>query len=74
MVTVYSQKNCVQCVATYRRLDMNGVAYKVVDVTEDPKALEYVKSLGHLSAPVVVAGEDHWSGFNPNKLDALKAA
>ena len=74
MVTVYSKKSCVQCVATYRRLDTNGVKYRVVDITENPEAFDYVKSLGHLQAPIVVAGEDHWSGFDPNKLDALIAA
>lgn len=74
MVTVYSKKPCVQCDATYRRLDTNGVKYRVVDITENPEAFDYVKSLGHRQAPVVVAGEDHWSGFDPNKLDALTAA
>lgn len=74
MVTVYSKKNCVQCVATYRRLDTNGVKYQVVDIMENPGAFAYVKSLGYLQAPVVIAGEDHWSGFDPNKLDALTAA
>lgn len=74
MVTVYSKPSCVQCTATYRKLDENGVEYKVVDIMQDPDAFEYVKSLGHLQAPVVVAGEDHWSGFDPNKLDALTDA
>ncbi len=73
MVTVYTKPGCVQCVATYRRLDTNGVTYKAVDITKNPEALEYVRSLGHLAAPVVVAGDDHWSGFDPNKLDALTA-
>lgn len=71
MVTVYSKPSCVQCTATYRKLDENGVEYEVVDIMQNPDAFEYVKSLGHLSAPVVVAGEEHWSGFDPNKLDSL---
>lgn len=74
MVTVYSKPSCVQCTATYRKLDENGVEYKVVDIMQNPDAFEYVKSLGHLQAPVVVVGDDHWSGFDPNKLDALTAA
>lgn len=73
MVTVYSKKSCVQCVATYRRLDTNGIKYQVVDIMENPDAFAYVKSLNpaYMQAPIVVAGEDHWSGFDPNKLDAL---
>lgn len=30
-----------------------------------------VKELGYTAAPVVVAGEDHWSGFRPDKLATL---
>ena len=44
-----------------------------VDITEDTQALEMVKSLGYLQAPVVIAGEEHWSGFRPDKINALEA-
>lgn len=76
MVTVYSKPSCVQCTATHRKLDENGVEYRVVDISEDADAFAYVKSLNpaYMQAPIVVAGEDHWSGFDPNKLDALIAA
>lgn len=40
----------------------------------DEEAFEYVKSLGYQSAPVVVAGDDHWSGFLPDRIAALAAA
>ena len=40
-------------------------------LSEDPAALEHVKSLGYLQAPVVVTDEDHWSGFRPDKIDEL---
>jgi glutaredoxin-like protein NrdH len=33
-----------------------------------------VKSLGYVQAPVVVAGEDHWSGFRPDKIKAISGA
>lgn len=71
MVTVYTKPSCVQCNATYRALDSKGVNYEVVDLTTNPEALEYTKSLGYLQAPVVVTPEDHWSGFRPDKIDAL---
>lgn len=70
-VTVYSKPNCVQCGATYRLLDREGIPYEVVDVSKDPEAMEYVTSLGHMQAPVVVAGEDNWAGFQPDKIKAL---
>lgn len=30
-------------------------------------------ALGYLQAPVVVAGNDHWSGFRPDRIKALAA-
>lgn len=70
-VTVYSKPSCVQCTATYRALDSQGIAYVVVDLTETPDALETVKGLGYLQAPVVVTGESHWSGFRPDLIQGL---
>lgn len=70
-VTVYTQPSCVQCTATYRALDSKGIDYEVLDVSQDPIALEKVKALGYLRAPVVIADEEHWSGFRPDKIDEL---
>lgn len=28
-------------------------------------------SLGYLQAPVVVAGDDHWAGFRPDRIKNL---
>ena len=85
MVTVYTKPSCVQCNATYRRLDALGISYKFIDVSVDTQALDHIKELGYLSAPVVVpsfdknvvdaAGERvvHWSGYRPDYIDQLKA-
>ena len=73
-VAVYSKPACVQCTATYRALDAQGIQYEIFDVTADDKALETVKDLGYMQAPVVIAGEDHWSGFRPDKISAIAAA
>lgn len=70
-ITVYSKPACVQCDATYRALDKQGLDYSVVDITVDASALEMVKSLGYQQAPVVFAGEDHWSGFRPDKIKTV---
>lgn len=67
-VTVYSKNQCQQCDATYRALDRKGIEYTVVNVVEDPDAKAYVESLGYLQAPVVVAGDTHWSGFRPDMV------
>lgn len=74
MVTVYTKPACVQCNATYRALDKNGVEYTSVDVSQDAEALEHVRALGYMQAPVVVTEDDHWSGFRPDKISALASA
>lgn len=70
-ITVYSKPACVQCDATYRALDKHGLPYVIVDLSSDSAALDYVKSRGHTQAPVVVAGEEHWSGYRPDRVKAL---
>ncbi|WP_145533886.1 redoxin NrdH [Yersinia alsatica] len=70
-IIIYSKPDCVQCNATYRALDKQGIAYQVIDLTEDSQALNHVKSLGYQQVPVIFAGEEHWSGFRPDKISAL---
>lgn len=71
-VTVYSKPSCVQCTATYRALDSKGIDYKIVDLSEDDDAVDAVKALGYLQAPVVVTGSDHWPGFRPDKIAQIR--
>ena len=70
-ITLYSKPACPQCKATKRYLDKAGLEYEIVDLSQDAKALEYVSSLGYSAAPVVVAGEAHWSGFRISEIEKL---
>lgn len=70
-ITVYTKPSCGQCTATYRALDKAGLEYEVIDISVDDEARDYVMALGYLSAPVVVAGDDHWSGFRPERIKDL---
>ncbi|GGA61874.1 NrdH-redoxin [Pseudoclavibacter endophyticus] len=70
-ITVYSKPACVQCTATKRALDKQGIEYEIFDLSVDDKALATVKELGYMQAPVVVAGDEHWSGFRPDKISEL---
>src|SRR5699024_1551117 len=72
-ITVYSKPSCVQCDATKRALNKADIPYDVVDITQDARAFEQVKSLGYTQAPVVVTEQDHWSGFRPDKVRELAA-
>ncbi len=73
-ITVYSKPACVQCTATYKALEKAGISFDKVDISLDSEARDYVMALGHLQAPVVVAGDDHWSGFRPDRIKALAAS
>lgn len=70
-VTVYTKPACVQCNATFKALDKQGISYEKVDISLDDEARDYVMALGYLQAPVVVAGDEHWSGFRPDRIRAL---
>ena len=70
-IQIFSKPSCVQCTATYRALDKQGLAYTVIDITAEDDAKAQVEALGYRQLPVVVAGEDHWSGFRPDRIQAL---
>lgn len=77
-VEVYSKPACPQCNATHKALDKLKLAHPDLDVvhvdlTLDPAAAAMVKELGYSSAPVVIAGADHWSGFRPDRIAKLAA-
>ena len=77
-LTLYKKPMCVQCDATVRKLAKLGLIedqdYGVIDVTKDNAALEALKGLGYMQAPVVVLrnGTDDiamWSGYRPDKIE-----
>lgn len=70
-ITVYTKPGCVQCNATFRALDSKAIDYQVIDLSEDAHALETIKAMGYMQAPVIVADDDHWSGFRPDRIDAV---
>ena len=71
MTVVYTKPQCVQCDMTKRMLNNLGVDYKTIDITEDQEALNMILGMGFQSAPVVITESDSWSGFNPDKINAL---
>ena len=67
-ITVYVTENCVQCNSTKRYFDKNHIPYETVNLNEDADAMAMVKEMGYSAAPVVIAGEKHWSGFRIDKI------
>ena len=72
-VTVYTKKNCPQCIMTKQYMDTLDIEYETIDVTDNEEARAYVKSLGFQTLPVVVAESgEAWFGFRPENIDLLK--
>ncbi len=71
MFTVYSKPNCPQCVATKKYLTNKNIAFKELDVSNDPGSAEHLKKLGFLSLPVVEIGDKSWSGFRPDLINQV---
>lgn len=71
-ITVYTKSSCRQCVQTKRVLDKEGLEYSEVNIEDDMDARQYVTGdLGYVQAPVVVAGDEHWAGFRPQRIKDL---
>ena len=66
--------SCSRRTSRTKARKVQGVSYEKIDVTQDAESLAFIKGLGYQQAPVVVAGEDHWSGFRPDRIKAVAAA
>jgi len=70
-VTVFTTKACVQCESTKRQFNKLGVRYDELALEQHPELAENFRALGYTSAPIVQAGEQTWSGFRFDKIQAL---
>lgn len=70
-VTVYSKPGCVQCTATCRAMDQRGIDYRVIDISKDEQSYALVRELGYMQVPVIMTNDGHWSGFQPDRINAL---
>lgn len=70
-VRVYGTPGCGPCYSTCQAMDKAGMDYEYIDVLADPESRKMLQAMGYLSAPVVIAGTDHWSGFRPERIRAL---
>ncbi|WP_345828639.1 glutaredoxin-like protein NrdH [Erwinia sp. HDF1-3R] len=71
-IIIYTKNNCVQCNATKNAMDKQGIPYQLVNLDHEPDAVETLKAMGYRQVPVVMAEQDHWSGFRPDKILALR--
>ncbi|WP_151718346.1 glutaredoxin family protein [Gemmobacter serpentinus] len=72
MITVYGKPACIQCEATTRALDRAGLAYEEragADWLDEVERLARIA--GSRQGPLIVAGDQVWSGFMPDRIKGL---
>ena len=76
-ITLYSKENCVQCTASERKLDERKLEFEHEDATS-AENLAIIRELdkSYTRAPIMSVAidgvvVDHWSGYRPDKIDAL---
>jgi len=55
------------------KFEKEGIPVRPIDITTNPGAVDVIRGLGYSGTPVVVteAGE-HWYGYKPDHILALK--
>jgi glutaredoxin-like protein NrdH len=71
MVIIYSNPNCVQCDQTKKFLTLKGIDFESKLIQDSPEIYPLIEQKGYKSAPVVVVGDNSWSGFKLDKLNEL---
>lgn len=73
--TVFSRpiSECVGCRGTEISFSRKNIPVNKVMIDQDDDAMEFVKWLGHSTAPVVLVEDngvvlDHWSGFHEDNI------
>ncbi len=74
-VTIYGAEWCPPCHMLKQYLDSKKVAYKYINIDEEPAAgREISAKTGWMAIPITAIGDEHILGFDRAKIDsALRA-
>lgn len=69
MYTIYTSPGCGPCMTVKAHLRAHKIPHTLVDVSQDPAAVEKLRKMGYFSAPVTVdeATGEHWHGYLPDR-------
>jgi len=70
-IIVYTKPNCPQCELTKRDMNILGIEFKAIDVTQDQAHMDRLIGQGFRSLPVVQAEGETWNGYNQEKIKSL---
>ncbi|WP_024800061.1 glutaredoxin domain-containing protein [Nocardia sp. BMG51109] len=79
-LTVYRRRGCPYCSRMRRVLNRHGIVHREVDIWNDPRAAEFVRSVadGNETVPTVMlrtaTEQRQWVNPNPKWLMAVVAA
>lgn len=72
-ITVWTLPNCVQCQQTKRQFNQLGIHFEEKSLESDPFKMDYFRSKGLLTAPIVETDIKEWAGFRLDKIRSLAA-
>ena len=58
-IILYTQPRCTYCEIMKQKLDQTGFTYYIINIQDDPKALEFMKERGHKTVPQLYAHDKH---------------
>jgi len=71
-ITVYSTPSCPFCRMVKQHLDINGIHYNEVDMSENPEiARDITTRSGCKTAPITEIDDEFVIGFDRDKIDRL---
>ncbi|WP_312585170.1 glutaredoxin-like protein NrdH [Atlantibacter sp.] len=73
-ITIYNRNDCVQCHATKRAMESRGYTFELINLDNDPQAVEALRAQGFRQLPVVITDSLSWSGFRPDMINRLGPA
>ena len=73
-INIYTRNDCVQCHATKRAMESRGYTFELINLDNDPQAVEALRAQGFRQLPVVITDSLSWSGFRPDMINRLGPA
>lgn len=71
---LYTKNNCIQCKMTKKFLNEHNINFAEKNITETPEYIDYLKSKGFRSVPVLEDNDQPIiNGFRPDLLKKLIA-
>ena len=71
-IIIYTRNDCVQCHATKRAMESRGLSFELINLDEQPDAIDALREQGFRQLPVVMTGDTSWSGFRPDMINRLR--